>query len=313
MKREKIEEALFILKTLGLPRGQQNERSALSLLALLYLGPDKLWRNARNPLMGITPLMDWMMLNYGKKYMPNTRETVRRQTIHQFVEAGVAVYNPGAPNRPVNSPKTVYQISNAALQTIKTYGTPDWDSNVACFLANQTKLVDQYAHHREIKKVRIKVDDKDVVLSPGKHSSLIKNIIEDFGGYFVPNGRLVYAGDTGNKHGYTDVRLMRRLGIEIDKHGKMPDVIIYCSRRKWLLLIEAVTSHGPVDSKRHQELKDVFSKVRVGLVYVTAFSTRSIMCRYLSSISWETEVWLAESPTHLIHFNGSRFLGPYEG
>ena len=78
------------------------------------------------------------------------------------------------------------------------------------------------------------------------------------------------------------------------------------------MIVEAVTSHGPVDGKRHQELKELFSTAKAGLVFVTAFLTRAEMGRYLSSISWETEVWVADSPTHLIHFNGERFLGPYE-
>jgi hypothetical protein len=41
-------------------------------------------------------------------------------------------------------------------------------------------------------------------------------------------------------------------------------------------------------------------------------SDRRAMLKYLNDISWETEVWVADSPTHLIHFNGERFLGPYE-
>jgi len=311
MKRKKIKEALHILRTLGLPREQQNERSALSLLALLDMSPDKPWGEARNPLMGITPIMDWMKAHYNKRYKPNTRETVRRQTLHPFVSAGVAVYNPDTPNRPPNSPGTVYQVSPSALQVFQSFDTSGWKERVAKFLAERTKLVDQYAQPREMHRVRVAYKASEVVLSPGKHSELIKRIIEDFGGFFVPKGKLVYAGDTGNKHGYTDEGLLKRLGLEFDQHGKMPDVILYCPKRKWLLLIEAVTSHGPVDGKRHQELKELFSKARVGLVYVTAFSTRTIMSRYLRGISWETEVWLAEAPTHLIHFDGSRFLGPY--
>jgi hypothetical protein len=312
MKKKKIIEALTVLKTLGLPREQQNERSSLSLLALLDLTPGKDWSEIQNPLIGITPIMDWMRANYNKKYKPNTRETVRRQTMHQFVSAGVAVYNPDDPSRPVNSPNAVYQISPSAMQAIQAFNTSAWNGRVADFLKGRTKLIDQYAQPREMKKVRVGISGVEVVLSPGKHSQLIKSIIEDFGGYFVPKGKLVYAGDTGNKHGYTDACLLKRLGIALDGHGKMPDVILYCPRRKWLLLIEAVTSHGPVDGKRHQELKELFSKASAGLVYVTAFSTRTIMSRYLCNISWETEVWVAEAPTHLIHFNGSRFLGPYE-
>ena len=71
-------------------------------------------------------------------------------------------------------------------------------------------------------------------------------------------------------------------------------------------------SRRPVNSKRRQELKELFAKSSAGLVFVTAFLDRRAMLKYLNDISWETEVWLAESPTHLIHFNGERFLGPYD-
>ena len=48
-----------------------------------------------------------------------------------------------------------------------------------------------------------------------------------------------------------------------------------------------------------------------GLLYVTAFRTRKELGQHLGAISWETEVWVAEDPNHLIHFDGIRFLGPY--
>ena len=150
-----------------------------------------------------------------------------------------------------------------------------------------------------------------IQISPGAHSQLIKSIIEDFAPRYVPGGLLVYAGDTGEKWGYYDNDLLAKLGVSVDSHGKMPDVVLYCAERNWLLLVESVTSHGPVDGKRHDELAQLFAKATPGLVYVTAFPNRSIMARYLPNIAWETEVWVADAPSHLIHFNGVRFLGPY--
>jgi hypothetical protein len=123
---------------------------------------------------------------------------------------------------------------------------------------------------------------------------------------------LVYAGDTGDKMGYFDAPLLAGLGVAVDSHGKMPDVVLHFTRKNWLLLVESVTSHGPVDGKRHVELAKLFKDSKAGLVYVTAFPNRTLMGRYLSEIAWETEVWVADAPSHLIHFNGVRFLGPYE-
>ena len=122
---------------------------------------------------------------------------------------------------------------------------------------------------------------------------------------------LVYAGDTGDKWGYFDKVLLSSLGVEVDAHGEMPDVIFHYAEKNWLLLVESGTSHGPVDSKRHAELDELFADSRSGLVYVTAFPNRVIMGRYLREVAWETEVWVADAHSHRIHFNGDRFLGPH--
>lgn len=307
-----IDDALKILAHLGLPRAQQNERSALCLLALLDLTPEKKWKQAKNPLIGITPIMDWARNHYQKDYAPNTRETIRRQSVHQFVAAGLALYNPDDPSRAVNSPKAVYQISPEALTLLKTYGTKAWKPALATHIAKNQMLTTRYAKERETNLIPVTVGrGKKIKISPGAHSQLIKTIIEDFAPRFAPGSTLVYAGDTGEKWGYFDNALLSKLGVTVDTHGKMPDVVLYYAERDWLLLVESVTSHGPVDGKRHEELAQLFASASPGLVYVTAFPTRSIMARYLPNIAWETEVWVADAPSHLIHFNGTRFLGPY--
>jgi len=140
---------------------------------------------------------------------------------------------------------------------------------------------------------------------------LIRAIIEDFGPRFAPGSVLIYAGDTGDKWGYFDAPLLAELGVDVDSHGKMPDVVLYIKEQNWLFLVESVTSHGPVDGKRHAELARLFDGSKAGLVYVTAFPDRATMSRYLGEIAWETEVWVADAPSHLIHFDGVRFLGPY--
>ncbi len=308
----RIQEAARILTAVGLPPAQCNERSALCLLALLNMTPDKAWSAAENPLMGVTPIMHWVGRHYGKHYAPNTRETFRRQTLHQFCAAGIALYNPDRPERPVNSPKTVYQVAPAFLKLVRLWGTPDWQNALHAYLAERETLVARYAREREQHRVPVRTSDgNELMLSPGKHSELLHAIIEDFAPRFAPGSRLVYVGDTGGKWVYFDRLLLSSLGVEVDAHGKMPDVVVYYEAKHWLILVEAVTSHGPVDQKRHEELETLFSKSTAALVYVTAFPTRTLMSRYLTALAWETDVWVADSPSHLIHFDGERFLGPY--
>lgn len=307
-----IKYAIQILISLGLPKAQQNDRSALCLLALLNLSPGKAWKRAENPLLGITPIMDWARNNYEKNYAPNSRETFRRQTIHQFVEAGIALYNPDKPDRPVNSPKAVYQISPSALALVRTFGTSSWHKNLNDYLANNGTLSARYANERNLTRIPVQIEQgKKITLSPGEHSELIRAIVEEFAPCFAPGSVLVYVGDTGDKWGYFAAALLADLAVEVDYHGKMPDVVLYYTEKNWLLLVESVTSHGPVDGKRHAELEELFAGSTAGLVYVTAFPNRGVMSRYLPEIAWETEVWVADAPSHLIHFNGERFLGPY--
>lgn len=280
IKNNTIESALQILILLGLPRSQQNERSAICLLALLNLTPEKSWAEADSPLMGITPIMNWAHDHYEKEYAPNTRETFRRQSMHQFCDAGIALYNPDQPDRAINSPRSVYQIEPSTLSLLRTFETEQWADNLTDYLAERETLVEKYAKVKKHHRIPVSIAlGQEITLSPGQHSELIRSIIEEFAPRFAPGSILIYAGDTGDKWGYFNEKLLSELGVDVDSHGKMPDVILHFAEMNWLLLVESVTSHGPVNGKRHAELAKLFAKSTVGLVYVTAFPSRAIMGR----------------------------------
>lgn len=310
---QKIHQAIKALKDLGFPRQQLNERSALTLLSLLDLKPNDPWSNAHDPLMGITPMMKYFADHYGKRYAPNTRETVRRQTIHQFVQAALVVPNPDKPSRPTNSPQAVYQIDSSALKLLREFGSIKWIELLKEYLSETGTLQKLYAKERDMHRIPATLHSGVIIqLSPGRHNILVKKIIHVFCPLFTPACKIIYVGDTQKKWAYFDSEALRELGVEIEEHGKMPDVVVHYTGKNWLVLIESVTSHGPVNPKRRQELKALFANSTAGLVYVTAFLDRHTMTRHLNEISWETEVWVADAPTHLIHFNGERFLGPHD-
>jgi len=312
--KKRIQEARSILKDLGLPKEQQNDRSALTLLALLDLKPKAPWAQAGSPSRGITELMGFFAEHYGKIYAPNTRETVRRYTVHQFVQAGFAVLNADDPRRPTNSPHAAYQIESGALELLKTYGTSEWPRALRTYLSSVETLQRRYAHLRKMERIPLTLPSgRTISLAPGGQNILVKHILEDFCPRFTPAAKPIYVGDTAEKWAYFDETALRTLGVTVDVHGKMPDAVVHHEAKNWLVLIEAVTSHGPVNPKRQHELKQLFKASTAGLVFVTAFLTRRDLMRYLGDIAWETEVWVAESPDHLIHFNGERFLGPSEG
>jgi hypothetical protein len=250
---------------------------------------------------------------YSKPYQTGSRESFRKHTLHQFVDAGLVLYNPDDPRRAVNSPKACYQIDATALELLQTYGTLAWSRALLKYNARRKSLAARYARHREMVQVPLTLPGgKNLALSAGPHSDLVHAVINEFAPRFAPGASIVYVGDTADKWAFLDQSALAELGLNIDPHGKMPDVILYYGARDWLLLIEAVTSVGPVSSKRHGELSALFASATCGLVYVTAFPDRANLARHLGDIAWETEVWVADQPSHLIHFNGIRFLGPYD-
>lgn len=256
--------------------------------------------------------MEWARTHFGIDWAPNTREAIRRQTLHHFLDAGIVELNPDEPGRPTNSPRTVYRATTEFTELAEAFGGPDWSSRLQDFLALKPSLAERYAKVRRQQRVPLVLPGGEKIsLSAGMHSRLIRDVVGVFGPRFVPAGELLYVGDTGQKWGFFAEGCLTQLGVRVKAHGKMPDVVIHCRRRNCLLLVEAVTSHGPVDPKRHGELQELFQGSTAGLVFVTAFPDRLRMAKYLPEIAWETEVWVASSPTHLIHFDGERFLGPY--
>lgn len=310
----RIAEARQILQDLNFDTERSNVRSALVLLALVDLGPMGSWLDSRDPMVRTVELIAWIAHNYGRVYRPNTRETLRRQTLHQFVDAGLAALNPDDPQRAVNSPKSCYQITPDALAALRTYGTRRYPSQLAGYLTRRPGLIAKYAKAREIEMLPVVLPDgSEVELTPGGQNVLIKQVVEEFCPRWTPSGHVLYVGDAGRSGPVFDEAALQDLGLRLDRHGKLPDLIVHLPAREWLVLLEAATSHGPVDSKRYGELHGLFGPASAGLVLVSCFPTRSEMRKYLPQIAWETEVWCADAPSHLIHFNGERFLGPYPG
>jgi type II restriction enzyme len=307
-----VEEAQQILECLGLPKEQQNERAALVLLTLLNLKPGNSWKEAKASTLGVRPIMDYAAEHLGKRWAENTRETIRRFTLHQMIQAGLVVRNPDDPARAVNSPHNVYQIEKNALQLIRAWGTGAWEAMLATYLDSRPKLIEQNAAERNMLRIPVTLaDDKVLLLEPGGQNPLVRLIVEDFCPRFTPGGVVIYVGDVGKKYAHYDSAYLAKLGVQIPEHGQIPDVIVHFPEKNWLVLIEAVTSHGPMSPHRLRELKALFKDCTAGLVFVTAFEDKQTFLKYFQQIAWETDVWLSSDPTHMIHLNGSRFLGPY--
>lgn len=320
-KLKKLNEAKSILKQLGLPEPQHNNRSGWVLLSLCDIKPSTSWSDAEAPMLATHQIMSFISSYYDMQYKPNSRETIRRQTLHQFEQAGIVVRNADLPSRPTNSKDNNYSLSYEALNLIRLYDTSKWDRALQEFHACQPKLIELYQKRLDILKIPVQLPTGEKIsLSPGKHNQLHADIVHEFCPRFVSNndsGNILYIGDTassrseGGKLMYLDQDTLNALGVPNIKENKLPDIIAYDPARNWLYLIEAVTSHGPISPKRWIELEEMFSGCTAGLVYVTAFPDRKTFRQHSADISWETEVWISEDPDHMIHFNGDRFLGPH--
>lgn len=321
VQHQKVREAQQILKELGLPEAQQSTRTALALLSMIGLEPEEPWSAVRSNPLGITECMDWMADHYplikkGQgdpvRYAPNSRESIRRKSVHQLVAAGVLFANSDMPKRTTNDQNNRYEPTSIVLGALATFGTPQWEGGLQRFHEEYGILRERWDAERESHRVPVALsDDEDITLSPGEHSEVIRAVVESFRPYFTPGATVVYLGDTGTKWIVNKVDYLQQLGVTVDAHGRMPDVVLHYADRDWLVLIEAVTSHGPMNSKRVDELNALFKDARPGLVFVTAFPDKATFRRFSRDIAWETEVWIAENKTHMVHYNGERFLGPY--
>lgn len=319
-KGEKLSFAKNILTHIGLPSAQQNERSCLTLLALANLGVTSNYCEASSSMLTTRDIMDIIRDEYNVHYAANTRETIRRQTLHQMEQAGMVERNRDDPSRATNSPKNNYSLNPQIVVILQQGPSGHWKEMIQEFNKIVPKLTEQYAKKIDMHKIPVTLPNGDALeLSPGAHNQLHADIIHEFCPIFVgEGGRVLYIGDTASSRGKEGGKLLHleseyllSLGVPPMSHNKLPDVVVYDEKRKWLFLIEAVTSHGPVSSKRWQELENALSTCTVGRVYVTAFPDRSEFKKNAADIAWETEVWIADNPEHMIHFNGDRFLGPH--
>lgn len=310
---KKKDEALEILSLLGMPRAQRNDRSAWTLLALLDLRESAPWKDAKRRPIRIHDMIQFIRDNFGQQYAENSRETIRRQTIHQLEQAAILERNPDDPTRPTNSPNTVYQITADAYSLIKSFGGTSWKKKLETFLRQQGRLKDLYEKSRKSRMITVNIPNGSWLgLSPGKHNELQRLIIHEFLPRFCPKTLVLYVGDTVKKLLHIDKNTMKELNIPINQHGKLPDVVLFDRQARVLFLIEAVTAHGPVSPKRQVELEKVFKKCPAKRVYISAFLDSKEFKRHLPDIAWDTEVWIYETPEHMVHFNGPKFFTFYQ-
>lgn len=301
-----IDQAKNILNLLGMPDRQQSDLCALTLLAMADLTEEKSWSEATNNWIRIHDVIQFCGEKYNRPYAENSRETFRKQAMHPFRTAALIEDN----GKSTNSPLYRYRLTEETLNLIRKYMCYNWDEALNGFSLVHESLIDIYASKKQMTMMPVKINNEDYSFSTGNHNQLQKAIIEEFAPRFAPESECLYVGDTIEKDLVKNVEKLRTLGFEITLHDKMPDVVLYCEDKDWIYFIESVTSVGPMDPKRIIEITEMTKNVTSGKIFVTAFLDFKTYKKFAATLAWETEVWIAELPEHMIHLNGDRFLGP---
>ena len=303
---KKIEETREFLQTIGMPKAQQADICCYVILAMAGIKPDMSWSEATNEWIRIHDIIQFVNTFYGMSYAENSRETFRKQALHRFRTAALIEDN----GKATNSPNYRYRLTEETVKILRTMETPAWKESIPRFLCYHEKLIDLYASKKKMTMMPVNINGESFKFSAGKHNELQKAIIEEFAPRFAPNSECLYVGDTIEKDLVKNVEKLKELGFEITLHDKMPDVVLYRADKNWIYFVESVTSVGPMDPKRILEITEMTKDVTAGKIFVTAFLDFKTYKKFAEELAWETEVWIAEMPEHMIHLNGDRFMGP---
>lgn len=302
----KVEEAREFLESVGMPKAQQADICCYVLLAMANVKPETPWSEATNDWIRIHDIIQFSNRFYGTTYAENSRETFRKQALHRFRTAALVEDN----GKATNSPNYRYRLTEETLKMVLVFRSSEWQESLNRFLSYHDRLIDIYASKKKMTLMPVKINGADFKFSAGKHNELQKAIIEEFAPRFAPNSECLYVGDTIEKDLVKNVDKLTELGFEITLHDKMPDVVLYREDKDWIYFVESVTSVGPMDPKRIFEITEMTKDVKAGKIFVTAFLDFKTYKKFAEELAWETEVWIAEMPEHMIHLNGDRFMGP---
>lgn len=302
----KLKEAKNILNELKVPLKQQSDLCGYVILAMADIKKNEKWDKATNKWIRIHDVIAFIREFYEVSYAENSRETFRKQAMHHFRNAAFIEDN----GKATNSPNYRYRLTDEMLLLVKTFQSNLWKEQKNNFLESHQSLIDLYSSKKLVRKMPVKINGNDFTFSPGKHNQLQKLIIEEFAPRFAENSECLYVGDTIQKNLVKNEEKLKELGFEITLHDKMPDIVLYSEDKNWIYFVESVTSVGAMEPKRIKEIEEMTENVLAGKIYVTAFLDFKTFKKFSESLAWETEVWIADMPDHMIHLNGDKFLGP---
>jgi len=318
-----IEQAIDIIVAIGIPVPLENKRKirAIEKMAMSFLavaGVTKNWKETKglsdSRFLTTREIINFVNANFEESISSGSYDDVRRKDLELLVLDGSIIKSGKNPNAATNDPTRGYTLSPEFAGLIRKFGTKDWHIKLEEFLRDKVTLDKILARKRQLEKISVSLPDGKILeFSAGHHNLLQKQIIDEFLPRFGGEGcQVLYVGDTVNKFLHFEKEELKKLNFFELLREELPDIIAYNPRKNWLYLIEAVHSSGSISEIRRFKLRKLTKDCKAELIFVTAFLTKNKFREYATQIAWETEVWIAENPDHLIHFNGDKFLGPYD-
>lgn len=314
-----INEALYIFHSLGIPlesiTTRRLERMAMAFLAVADVKASSEWSMLKDEQdrrsLRTRDIINYINQNFGEEISSGSYDDIRRKDLSLLVQAGIVVST--SPNSARNNSMRGYAVSTDYAAVIRAFDWQTWQTPLQKFMEGRTTLAYQLSSTRNLSKTLITLPSGTVLeFSPGEHNQLQKAIIEEFLPRYGYGAEVLYIGDTAKKFIVFEKEKLEDLNFFQLAHGELPDVVAYSSERNWLYLIEAVHSSGPISRTRLLTLKALTKFCKADIIYVTSFLNRETFRKFVADIAWETEVWIANDPDHLIHFDGDKFLGPYK-
>ncbi len=316
-----VEQGLIILQDLGVPlenlTERRKEKMAKAFLAVAGLKPGMSWSQAKDnddkhQLLS-RQIIAFMNAHLGEKIADSSYDDIRRKDLVLPEAASIVLKSAKNPDANTNDGTRGFALNPTAAKAIRKFGTPQWQTSVEQFMSGREALSEELNRKRSLARIPVQINsDVALTFSPGKHNILQKQVIDSFLTIFGFGATVLYVGDTTDKYLYIDKAKLEEINFFKISHDKLPDVVAFSSEKNWLYLIEVVTTANPITEMRRRTLLQLTAGCTADVIFITAFPDRLTYRKFAKDIAWETEVWIAESPEHMIHFNGDKFLGPYK-
>tara|TARA_B110000114_G_C15073529_1_gene390740 strand:- start:31 stop:1044 length:1014 start_codon:yes stop_codon:yes gene_type:complete len=313
-----INTTLYILDKFGIPTDttpRRLERMAISFLACGDIKKIADFKNVKDIndsySLKTREVISYVNEHFNENISSGSYDDIRRKDLKLLTVSGIVLHS--SPNSATNDSTRGYSVNPLYAELIKTFGNNDWEITVINKLKGVEPLNQKLKRQRDLLKVNVTLPSGGKIeFSAGEHNDLQKAIIEDFLPRYGYGAEVLYVGDASDKYLHLEKGKLEELNFFEISHEELPDVITYSKEKNWIYLIEAVHSSGPISEIRLLQLQKLTENCTADIVYVTAFLNRPKFRKFMTEIAWETEVWIADNPDHMVHFNGDKFFGPYK-